>query len=265
MKVKLIIILSFLCVIPLYFIFKEKDRTTSQILDFKSINGYNEEYLERYKLYQKKENIPIKDIVTRVNIGLDHPFYTNTKEVKETGYVTLINKYNRINKEYKPNDLVIPQLNNPNKLYLRKDASESYEKMVNDMQKENLNIYLESAYRSYPYQTYLYNKYKDKDGIEKADTYSARPGYSEHQLGLSFDLKTKEYSYEEFDKSDEFIWLTNNCYKYGFILRYPKDKESITGYNYEPWHYRYVGKTVSKSMKNKDITFDEYYYLYIKK
>jgi len=181
------------------------------------------------------------------------------------GYTTLINKYNRLNKEYKPNDLVISKKNNPNKLYLRKEASENYEKMVNDMEKENLYIYLESAYRSYSYQTYLYNKYKDIDGIEKADTYSARPGYSEHQLGLSFDLRTKEYNYEEFDKSKEYIWLTNNAYKYGFILRYPKGKENITGYNYEPWHYRYVGKNIAKDMKNKDISLDEYYYLYIKK
>jgi len=265
MKIKIIIILSFLCAISLYFIFKEKDSTTSQILDFKTINGYNENYLERYQAYQKKENIPLKDIVTRVNIGLDYPFYTNTKETKEMGYTTLINKYNRLNKDYKPNDLVISKKNNPNKLYLRKEASENYEKMVNDMEKENLYIYLESAYRSYSYQTYLYNKYKDIDGIEKADTYSARPGYSEHQLGLSFDLRTKEYNYEEFDKSKEYIWLTNNAYKYGFILRYPKGKENITGYNYEPWHYRYVGKNIAKDMKNKDISLDEYYYLYIKK
>lgn len=262
MKIKLIIILSCLTVISLYFILKVDKK---EELDFTKAIGYKSEYQDRYFEYQKRTNLDIQDVITRVNIGLDNPFYTNTKEVTEDGHVTLINKYLKLNKDYKPNDLEIVKVNNPNKLYLRKEASESFERMVNDAKKENLNIILESAYRSYSYQVYLYNRYKDKDGIKKADTYSARPGYSEHQLGLSLDLRTKEYSYENFEKSKEFIWMSDNSYKYGFILRYPKNKEDITGYNYEPWHYRYVGLDVAKDIKNKNLSFDEYYYLYIKK
>lgn len=266
MKIKLIIIFSCLSVVLLYFILKDTGIKTSKEIDFNNTRGYNEKNLNRYYNYQKQYNLSLQDTVTRVNIGLDYPFYTNTIEIKEVNYTTLVNKYLKLPNNYVPNDLEIVKTNNPNKLKLRKDAAAQLEKMIKDMEKENLHIILESAYRSYSYQVFLYNKYKDKDGITIADTYSARPGYSEHQLGLSFDLRTKEFSYENFEKSREFIWMNENAYKYGFILRYPKNKENITGYNYEPWHYRYVGKIISTNMNNhKNLSFDEYYYLYIKK
>lgn len=96
------------------------------------------------------------------------------------------------------------------------------------------------------------------DGKEKADTYSARAGYSEHQTGLAIDVNTVDMT---FDNTDESNWLSNNCYKYGFVIRYPKDKESITGYMYEPWHIRYVGKDLASKLYNNGnpITFEEYY------
>ena len=96
------------------------------------------------------------------------------------------------------------------------------------------------------------------DGKEKADTYSARAGYSEHQTGLAIDLNSIDMT---FDNTDESNWLKDNCYKYGFIIRYPNDKEDITGYMYEPWHIRYVGKNLANVLYNNGdwITLEEYY------
>ena len=96
----------------------------------------------------------------------------------------------------------------------------------------------------------------------KADTYSARAGTSEHQTGLATDVNSVSTSFEN---SSAFKWLEKNSYKYGFILRYPKGKEHITGYMYEPWHYRYVGSEVAKVIKEKNITYEEYYATYILK
>ena len=93
--------------------------------------------------------------------------------------------------------------------------------------------------------------------------YSARPGYSEHQTGLVIDIDNYNDDYENFDKTKEFEWMNNNSYKYGFILRYPKGKTDITGYDYESWHYRYVGKEIAKYIYENNITFDEYYAKFI--
>ena len=113
-----------------------------------------------------------------------------------------------------------------------------------------------STYRSYEYQVDLYNRYVKTDGKEAADTYSGRPGNSEHQTGLAMDIANKNGFISKGDK--EYDWLVNNSYKYGFILRYPKGSETITGYMYEEWHYRYLGKEAAKEIKNTGLTYDEY-------
>lgn len=111
-----------------------------------------------------------------------------------------------------------------------------------------------SAYRSYETQKVLFDSYYAKDG-DKADTYSARPGHSEHQTGLAFDVGAIDDNYGDTIGGK---WLYNNCANYGFIIRYLKGKESITGYKYEPWHIRYVGKEVAMDIMNRGITLEEY-------
>ena len=101
------------------------------------------------------------------------------------------------------------------------------------------------------------------DGVNKADTYSARPGFSEHHTGLAIDIDNIKTSYTDFDKTKEFIWMQENAYKYGFILRYPEDKVDITGYIYEPWHYRYVGVEAAKYIYENNMTLEEYYALFL--
>ncbi len=120
---------------------------------------------------------------------------------------------------------------------------------------EGYVIYLVSGFRSYDTQAAIYNNYVSMDGQAEADRYSARPGYSEHQTGLAFDVNELE---EWFGDTPEGIWLAENCHKYGFIIRYPKGKEHITGYMYEPWHIRYLGKELAEKVYNSGLTLEEY-------
>lgn len=121
------------------------------------------------------------------------------------------------------------------------------------------SIQMISGYRSYDYQAQLYQSYVDRDGKEKADTYSARPGYSEHQTGLAFDVGELDYAFGE---TAEGKWLYEHAHEYGFIIRYQKGKEQITGYTYEPWHIRYVGVKVATEIYKKGITLEEYLNVY---
>lgn len=141
---------------------------------------------------------------------------------------------------------------------LTSTTTNAFYKMQAASKLENLNIYLSSGFRSYSTQDRIYNNYVARDGKVAADTYSARPGYSEHQSGLAFDVNQIN---DTFNDSAEAKWLANNCYKYGFILRYPKGKEDITGYKYESWHFRYVGVDLATKLYNNGdwITLEEYF------
>lgn len=220
----------------------------------KKISYFKYKNIDRYISYKEKHhNLSNIDIITRVNIGLDYSFYVNTKASKHLNKIDiLVNKYTYLEDNYIPDNLEEIE----GKL-LVKEVKNNYINMKENMEKENLNIRIVSAYRNYEYQENLYNKYKEKDGEEQADTYSARPGFSEHQTGLVIDVDNKKLSYEEFEKTEEYNWMVNNSYKYGFILRYPKGKFHITGFKYEPWHFRYVGD-IAKYLYDNNITLEEY-------
>ena len=129
-------------------------------------------------------------------------------------------------------------------------------KMTNDASKQGLYIYFASGFRSYEYQSQIYNNYVARDGQAVADTYSARPGHSEHQSGLAIDVNQIDNT---FDNTAEAKWLADHCHEYGFILRYPQGKEDITGYQYESWHVRYVGTDLSYAIRNSGLTMEEYF------
>ncbi len=138
------------------------------------------------------------------------------------------------------------------------ETTNAFNKMKEAAKKENLSIKIVSGFRSYSLQKTLYNNYVAIDGKKEADTYSARPGHSEHQTGLAFDINKAS---DAFDNTKEAKWLYDNCYKYGFILRYPKGKEDKTGYMYESWHFRYVGTKLATTLYNAGdwITLEEYF------
>lgn len=228
----------------------------------KEIPFFKKENLSRYiSYYNKNKSLTTKQIITDVNIGLDKPYYTDVKKSSKLNSTQiLVNKYISLPEDYVPNNL--EPLNEKyaiNGMKLTKEAKKAFEDMSEDASKENLKIIAMSTYRSYTYQNILYNKYKKQDGQEEADKYSARPGHSEHQTGLAVDIYNQTTSYTEFEKTKEFTWMQENAYKYGFILRYPKDKIKQTGYQYESWHYRYVGAEIAEYIHKNNITYDEYY------
>lgn len=240
---------------------KELTPEQKQVNKLKKVPYYKKEYKNRYLSYQKEnKDLSIENIVTHVNIGLDNPYYTNTKPSTNLNTeLILVNKYNYVTENYVPENL--QPLNTSyarSGMQLVDIAKEAFESMSDDAKKEGMNIIAMSSYRSYDYQVNLYNNYVKTDGKEAADTYSARPGYSEHQTGLAVDVYNLELPYTSFEETEEFNWMQENAYKYGFILRFPKDKVDITGYQYEAWHYRYVGKEVAKYIHNHNMTLEEY-------
>lgn len=149
----------------------------------------------------------------------------------------------------------------PNTYYpggLTSETKKNMSNMFADASSIGLNIYLSSGFRSYSDQKYIYNNYVSYDGNEKADTYSARPGHSEHQTGLAFDVNQID---DTFIGTPEANWLSDNCWKYGFILRYPEGKTNETGYKYESWHFRYVGTELATKLYNNGdwITLENYF------
>ena len=196
------------------------------------------------------------------NINLfGEKFYKNIKNVQNPDHIdTLVNKNNRLQKNFKPSDLVKLDLScaNENK-FLKEEAAIKFEKMCHDAKREGYKIIAVSGYRSYFYQQELYNYYVEHMGEKKALKASAKPGHSEHQTGLAVDITGSIGTYNEFEETDEFKWMNENAYKYGFILRYPKGKENITGFKYEPWHYRYVGIKLATYLYEQQWTLEEYY------
>ncbi len=232
----------------------------------KEIDYFRDEHLDRYIAYQEKNpSLKTEDIIKRVNIGLDKSYYEETKKTPyhNKDYI-LVNKYISMEDNYIPNHLEDLDLSySRSGMKLVHTAKTALEKMVTAAKEEGYMIRVMSSYRSYNYQVNLYNKYVQNDGKEAADTYSARPGYSEHQTGLCIDIDDGIVNYTDFEQSKSFKWMQENAHKYGFILRYPKDKSEITGYTYESWHYRYVGKKIASYIKKHNITFDEYYVMFI--
>lgn len=158
------------------------------------------------------------------------------------GNILIANKTYALPSNYAPG--LLPELNS------------AFEKLKSAALEDGVELNIISGFRSYDSQNRIYNNYVARDGKVEADTYSARPGHSEHQTGLAIDVNSLLFSFGE---TKEGQWIQNNAYKYGFIIRYPKGKENITGYRYEPWHLRYVGDIASKLYNGGDwITLEEY-------
>ena len=174
--------------------------------------------------------------------------------------VMMVNKTYSLPSDYMPVDTVESpegKTNTCNKC-INKIAYKSFLNMQADAKAVGLNIYIASGYRPYVSQNKIYNNYIKRDGKKAADTYSARPGYSEHQSSYAFDLNSIN---DSFAKTDEGKWVNNNAYLYGFIIRFPKGKSDYTGYKYESWHLRYVGYELAKKLYNDGdwLSLEEYF------
>ena len=228
----------------------DSEKPGTYVMHYKASDSSGNTTSKEFKLVVKENN----------NVKISKTKKGNT--IKNYYGVTYIDNVIIANKTYSlPSNFV------PNNLvtingYIRivdyvKDA---YNELKSDSSVLGLNIYASSGYRSYSDQKYIYDNYVRIDGTEKADTYSARPGYSEHQTGLAIDVGTPSTkNLGDFLYTDEYKWMIENAHNYGFILRYKEETEKITGYMYEAWHFRYVGKEVATYIKENDITYEEYY------
>lgn len=171
----------------------------------------------------------------------------------------LVNKHYALHEDYIPNDLkIMDKKYTKGERLLRKEAKEHIEKLIEDASHLKYQIKVTSAYRSFAYQQNLFDYYVKNKGLTYASLCSAMPGHSEHQTGLAIDVEGSNEDYNQFEKSKEFSWMSQNAHHYGFILRYPKGKEEITGFKYEPWHYRYVGKSLATYLYKNNLTLEEY-------
>ena len=172
--------------------------------------------------------------------------------------VLIANKTYSLPSDFIPQDPEVPVTSQRSTTSLDRTLMSAWRTMQADASSQGLNIYIASAYRSYSYQVNLYNSYLARDGKAAADTYSSRPGNSEHQTGLCFDLNSID---DSFGDTAEGRWVNDNCYKYGFCIRFPKGKDAYTGYQYESWHLRYVGKDLAEKLYNNGawISLEEYF------
>ena len=238
----------------------EKNDSLIPILNAKY---YLTKNLTKYIDYQKEHSDKsIDDIIAIINTHNDDNYYENElASNKDKDLKILVNKHYHVDDSYEPEDLV--NISNwysyGNDQMMRKEAYEEFISMFNAAKENDIKIIINSSYRSYADQKATYDDYITRYGLETTEALAAHPGNSEHQTGLAIDVTTPGYNTKTFDTSDAYTWLSNNAYKYGFILRYPNGKEYLTGFDYESWHYRYVGKEIAKYIHDNNITYDEYY------
>lgn len=187
-------------------------------------------------------------------------FYRNITLIKNpNSKLVLVNKFHCLPSNYIPDDLEKLDVMYANEYkYVRKEVKKAFEQLSSDAKQLGYQIIAVSTFRSYYYQKNLYQYYVVEKGKKYADNCSARPGHSEHQTGLSIDVMGENMDYNRFEETKAFTWMKQHAHEYGFILRYPSGKEHITGFKYEPWHYRYVGKDVATTIYKKQITLEEY-------
>lgn len=248
------------------------DLTTQEKNNF-LLNLLEDEYfikdnLNRYMTYhEENEGTTTRNVVATVNTNSDYARYDHNIETDTSkDYLMLVNKYYHLNEDYVPADLV----NISNRYYygeghqIRSIVYEAFVDMWNQANNDGIYLIINSSYRNYQDQQSVYDSYKDTYGTTYADSIAARPGYSEHQTGLSLDIFSTEHTTTtNFKDSPAYSWLTENAYKYGFIQRYKETNEEITGFAEESWHWRYVGVEVATYLHEHDITFDEYYAYFI--
>ncbi len=193
---------------------------------------------------------------------IDPALFTDTDSL-----LIVANKKHKLPDGYVPADLVTPDIAQTAACTMRAPAAEAIAEMARAAEADGVYLKISSAYRGEDYQRTLYNGYSANYGTETADTISSRPGYSDHQTGLAADFVEGDGSLNginfnaSFETTDSGNWLRDHAHEYGFIMRYPKDKQEITGYAYEPWHFRYIGVDYATAIYETDVfyTFEEFF------
>lgn len=233
--------------------------------DFNSLKG------EQNSIKEEGLPVPTEEPV----LTLDASFFNEIMEVDGKRVIQnpdnpliLVNKEFSLSQEYVPQDLVRPNIafsfddEDIEKSYLRKEAALALEEMFGDAAEAGIELFAVSGYRSYERQNSNFQNNVNRLGEDEAIRVSASPGNSEHQTGLAMDISSHSADLlltQQFGETVEGKWLMDNAHHYGFILRYPEGLEDITGYIYEPWHYRYVGVEIATEIKDRQITLEEYF------
>lgn len=217
---------------------------------------YIQAYADRYAAFSRAhKGMSGRDVLVAVNLGLDQSNYKNAVIWHDPGALSvLVSKHYGLPAGYRPKNLVaVDRKYAQSGVLLREDCCRAFLAMAKAMEKEGLRAYIKSGYRV-----------NTKRGGADSPWY-AWPGYSEHQTGLSFDLRKKSVTYKTlseyaYEKTSEYAWLRENAYVYGFVLSYPKGKTELTGYGFEPWHWRYIGPDAAADMRSRGFsTYQEYW------
>ena len=225
--------------------------------DFSSLDN-----IDRYIKYQNEHNIDKELVVIYVNIGLDKKFYEDVTTTNKFSIDMLVNKYHGVSEDFIPDNLVDVPSEYGKDQKLNEETLKAFIKMSEDCKAAtNYKLLVRSGYRDFLDQEKTYNTYLKTYGKTYAENYVTHPGYSEHHTGLAIDIKAE--STDVFANSKESKWAYENAYKYGFILRYKKEFENITGIKYETWHFRYVGEEIAKYLHENEMTYEEYYVRFI--
>lgn len=247
-----------------------QNETNGEVIhvNFQDVSFYLERFNARYANYaEQNSTLTSEEVVRDVNMNLDFPFYENIGTSPDLNNVQILcNKYFALPDDFTPQDIVdVPSeyyVNDGKEYRLNEEALNAFISMSDAAKEEGLSLKIISAYRSNSYQSRLYEKYKAKSSQAEADRYSARPGHSEHETGFGIDINDVA---QAFEKTDEFKWLQKNAHLFGYILRYPKGLDYLTGYMYEPWHYRYLGTDLATKVHQSGLTYDAYYAMYLLK
>ena len=242
-----------------------KRKKVRYLEEFYTLSYAKIKYYDRYVSYMNNSREDEETSVLLVNLDMDKEDYKDPIEIKKFSYTMLVNKHRCLNKDFRPNDLVTISTNDAKEKGLKanRTAYIAFKNMKKDAEKEGYGVIINSAYRSYDEQQEISDTYKNLYGDAYVEKYVLKPGFSEHQTGLSFDIGSTTANV--FASSKEYKWIVDNCYKYGFIYRFKPDFEDITGIRHEAWHYRYVGKDIAKEIYEKDISYEEYYAMHLDK
>ncbi|MEG0423564.1 MAG: M15 family metallopeptidase [Erysipelotrichaceae bacterium] len=244
----------------------DKKVALSDIKEYAKLTNVQIKKIDRYLAY-KDQKLSKKEIVLNVNLNKDIKPYEVVETIEDTKDVSmLINKYHKLPDGYHPENLVpTPSACTneyscfPSDQYIVKEAGDAFQELINLAKDEGITITAIASLRDYAYQTSLYQHYLNANGLEYADRYFARPGQSEHNSGLAIDITLDGMDYTTIETHPKYNWLIDQISDYGFVLRYPKDKEEVTGFSHESWHLRYVGKTCAKVLEMNNWTLEEYH------
>lgn len=266
---KLKIFILFICillVVGLICKYKYDHRELTTEEKMQQLYYYDENRAERYSKYMKEHpELSYDEVVWRVDADIDKEYYDDMvtiDEEDENDLSIIINKHYRLRDNYEPKELVTLIGN----YQVTPETYKQFKEMESVANKEGINFYIASAYRSIETQQMLYDAYVAKDGKESAETYSAHPYSSEHHTGRAIDMTDPNImTREAYANTEAYVWLQKNAYKYGFIFRYGKDIQDVTGYMYEAWHITYVGTETSTTMHDENIeSLEEYWVKYVK-